>query len=165
MSPPIVIEIAGKPVGKGRGRVGVNKHTGRAVVFTPTSTRQWEGWARKAAQDAMAGRPPLDCPVAVTVRAFLAVPPSWPAWKREAALAGRVLPTTAPDKDNIEKACLDACNGVVYRDDCLVAQGGCIKRYSERPRVVIEVLPIADAAPAQVKRQGELPAPLFASAV
>lgn len=36
------------------------------------------------------------------------------------ALAGYILPAVKPDADNLAKAALDACNGIIWRDDALI---------------------------------------------
>jgi Holliday junction resolvase RusA-like endonuclease len=51
---------------------------------------------------------------------------------RASALAGEVFPTVKPDADNVLKAILDACNGVVYLDDKQVVKLSMMKRYGER---------------------------------
>lgn len=131
---PIVVELAGVPEGKGRPRFA--RKTGHA--YTPAKTRSYEGALRLAAQDAMAGAIPLLGPVRVTVDAHFPVPQSWSAKKRAAALLGATRPTTRPDWENIAKM-LDAFNEVVWRDDAQVVEGRITKRYSDRPRLRIEV--------------------------
>ncbi len=132
---PIIIELAGEPKGKGRPRF-VRK-TG--IAFTPTATRNYEAGLRLAAQDAMAGRAPLDGPVIVTIDAFFPVPASWSRKKREAALAGSLLPQSKPDLDNLMKG-LDSLNEVVFRDDKQITDATVRKRYSDRPRLRIEII-------------------------
>ena len=58
------------------------------------------------------------------------------------------LSTKRPDIDNLAaKAALDACNGVVWRDDSQVVDMTLMKRYSLKPRIEITVTPIrAEAA-------------------
>ena len=150
----IRITIAGHPVGKGRART-VRTRDGRVMSFTPERTRRWEENARLQAQTCMAGRSPLTGPVALRVCAYLAVPSSWPAWKREAALHGHVRPTGKPDLDNILKAAKDAMNGVLWIDDAQVVLVVTDKVYSDTPRVEIQV-DVLDAAPSQITRKGDV---------
>ena len=114
----ILIVVPGHPVGKGRARSAVlygkngepikSKKTGRILTthYTPEKTRTWEGMARSAALDAMRDQrrdyTPLDCPVRLSLIITHAVPDSWPQWKRELALAGKIEPTVKPDADNVE---------------------------------------------------------------
>lgn len=150
----ITIEITGHPVAKGRGRVG-KLANGRPTVFTPTKTRKWESDARLMARRAMAGKPPISGPVRCSIRAFFTPPTSWPAWKREAAIAGRVAHTAKPDADNITKAAKDALNGIVWLDDAQVVQSWVSKLYGDTPRVLIEVEPMKAVA-CQVTRRDQL---------
>ena len=56
-----------------------------------------------------------------------------------ASLAG--MPhTSKPDGDNLEKAVLDAMNGVVYHDDRLVWQSARVKVYGAENSVFVSLL-------------------------
>ena len=92
---------------------------------------------------------PLTGPVALRLCVYLAVPSSWPAWKRQAALRGHVRPTGKPDLDNILKAAKDAMNGVLWVDDAQVVLVVTDKAYSDTPRVEIQAETIY-AAPNQI---------------
>lgn len=133
----IVIELVGVPCGKGRPRF--MRSTGHA--YTPAKTRNYETNLRLAAQDVMAGAPPLDGPLSVTVNALFPVPQSWPKKKQAQALAGEVRPTTKPDADNLLKV-LDALNEVVFRDDKQVVDARVVKSYSARPCMRVEIMPV-----------------------
>lgn len=150
MEPFAVIEVPGPPVAKGRARTTVVRGRGGRVVttktgapmvkhYTPEKTRQWEKAARTVAQIVMRGRKPSTEPLAVTIIAILPVPPSWPAWKQAAALAGHIAATNKPDLDNIVKAAKDALNGVVWVDDAQAIGERTLKRYGDNPRVIIKV--------------------------
>lgn len=131
------IDVTGHPKGKGRGRA-VNTASG-ARIYTPAETRQWEQDARTEARATMDGREPFSGPCWLGVKAVFPVPRSWPAWKREAALAGDVLHTSTPDADNVAKIAQDALNGIVFVDDGLVATSVVEKVFGDRPGVFIEV--------------------------
>lgn len=133
----ITIIVPGDPVAKGRGRA-VRTKAGIRVV-TPTKTRAWETYAGLCAKYAMGGLEPLSGPLWCSIRAHVGIPDSWPDWKRDAALEGEILPTGKPDLDNLIKAVLDACNGIVWRDDAQITTGNASKEYSSDPRVHIEV--------------------------
>ena len=130
----IVVELAGTPLGKGRPRF--QRATGRA--YTPEKTRNFETNLKLAAQDVMAGRPPLEGPLFVHVYAHLPIPQSWSAKKRNLAMSGITRPTTRPDWENLAKM-LDAFNQVVWVDDAQIVEGVIIKRYSDLPRLRVEV--------------------------
>lgn len=129
---PIVIELPGPPQGKARARVT------RFGTYTPAKTRAYEAALAWRAKTAMAGRPPLDGPLAVRVKAYMPIPRSWSKKKQAAALAGTIRPISKPDWDNLAKAC-DALNGIVWTDDARVVDGAVHKVYSDRPRLRVEV--------------------------
>lgn len=147
----IIIEITGKPVAKGRGRIGMVKD--RPMIFTPQKTRQWERDARTEARQVMGPRRPLPGPLLVSVDIVMPIPKSWPRWKRDAAIAGRVAPTTKPDADNCVKAVKDAFNGIVWLDDCQIVEVVARKRYDEAPAVRVRVRPATDRISAQETKQ------------
>lgn len=91
------------------------------------------------AADAMAGRPPLLGPVAITVLAVLPIAKSWTKLDKAAALSGYKLPVGRPDLDNVVKLILDGCNGIVWGDDSQVTQTISRKIYGDTPRTVLTV--------------------------
>lgn len=156
----IFIEIAGVAVGKGRPKArGVHTKDGRdfVQVYTPGKTRRWESSVRAIAQEVMGERAPLETPIAIRYVVYVAPTPSWPEWKRQAALQGIIRPTTKPDLKNIKASIEDAFNGVVFRDDSLIVEErSTVKVYDLRSRIEVTVWPLA-SAPAQIKRKGDLP--------
>lgn len=134
MSAPIVIRLDGEPEGKGRPRFA--RATGHA--YTPAATRKYESALRLAGQDAIGRRAPIDGALSVVVEARFPVPASWSGKKRRAALAGLVLPTIAPDADNLLKM-LDALNMVVWRDDRQIVEATVRKVYADKPALVVMV--------------------------
>ena len=137
----IVVELPGEPIGKGRPRFRpVTTKTGRSFVnaYTPAKTRSYERALAITAKTAMRGQRPLSGPLAVTVTAFMTIPASWSAKKRDAALAGAVRPGR-PDVDNIFKGAADALNGIVFDDDSQIVDARIMKVYAESPLLRIEV--------------------------
>jgi Holliday junction resolvase RusA-like endonuclease len=135
----IEFHVPGAPVGKGRPRIGrVGAH---ARMFTPAKTVSYELTVALAAQQAMFGRPLFDGAVSVAMAINCPIPASWSKRKQKDALHGRILPTTKPDIDNVEKSIFDALTGVVWRDDVQVVRVMKSKRYAETPgvRVWIDV--------------------------
>lgn len=131
--------VPGEPVGKGRPRAF---RAGAGVrMFTPEKTARYENLVAMAAQEAMAGRAPMEGAVAVGM-VFVTVPPaSWSMKKRNQALDGQIRPTTKPDCDNVLKAIADACNGIVWRDDKQITDVAIRKRYGMRPMAQVIVQP------------------------
>ena len=133
----IIIEIDGKPVAKGRGRIG-KLADGRATIFTPTATRQNENLIKMAAMEAMGDRDPIEGAVEVFVHVYLAYPN---ASKKKLAemVAGRIRPCTKPDIDNYVKSALDGINTIVFKDDNQVVSLHAHKVYRSKPSMRIEV--------------------------
>lgn len=147
--PPLLIVIPGDPVAKGRPRVRIGKIGGRSVpmLYAPKETQDYEDKIRQHARralnalnDNLSKFYPIDeRPIGLLVRAYLEIPKSWPKKDVLAALRGEIYPLSKPDHDNFMKMASDALNGLVYRDDSLVTDSHQIKRYSENPRMEIEV--------------------------
>lgn len=148
---PIVIEMAGRPRGKGAGRAAVTPH-GFAHVYTDPKTRSYESQLRFAAQQAMAGANPTAQPIAVHIDVRLQIPNSWSKKKRAGALAGVVAATTKPDCNNFSKA-LDALNGIIWVDDRQIVDERIQKRYAEQPGLTIKVWTVVPPPPAVVSRK------------
>ena len=141
----VTVIIAGPAVAKGRPRV-----TRKGFVYTPAATRKYEAYGRLAAQEAMVDRAPISVPVKAQISVDLPVPQSWSAKRQAAALAGYIRPTSRPDTDNYVKTALDAINGIVVADDCLVVELAAEKRYARVPQLTIAVTPLPAVA-AQTK--------------
>jgi Holliday junction resolvase RusA-like endonuclease len=111
-------------------------------MFTPVKTVGYENQVAHYAYQAMniSGHKPMEGPLRLHVIAVFPKPASWS--KKKAAEI--VWHTGKPDGDNILKACGDALNGIVWRDDSQVAHASIIKAYSEDStaclRVTIEPL-------------------------
>ena len=114
------ITIPGRPVPKGRPRVG---RSGRKyVVYTPRKTRDYEqavGFTARAAC-----KVPMEGPVAVKIRLY---------FKKK----GRI-----PDCDNCAKSILDGLSKIAYGDDRQV-QHLEVDIYRETPeRAEVELMPL-----------------------
>jgi Holliday junction resolvase RusA-like endonuclease len=145
----IQFTIPGQPVGKARhrsaplmrgGKPVVARETGRPVIvnYAPETAVAYEKTVGKAGLAAMVGRPPLQGPLGVNLFIGVQIPQSWSQKKQRAALAGELLPTTKPDKDNVIKAVYDGLNGVVWVDDVQIVNGMQVKRYVATPCVSVE---------------------------
>lgn len=131
----VSLVIDGIPVPKGRPRF-----TRQGFAYTPQKTREYEKMVADIARKIMSGKPPLDFPVKVLAVAYMPMPKM--SMKKTAdAVAGYILPAKKPDIDNLAKAALDACNGIIWRDDALICSLLVKKRYAVRPRLEIKVVP------------------------
>lgn len=119
----ITIIIPGQPIGKGRPRFG----NGR--TYTPAKTESWTKEAfyhirQQTEERGITGPVSVDW-VAVFERPKRMLAKKWPN-RRE-------LHTVKPDRDNVDKAILDALTkSGVLKDDCQVTDGAIRKRYADR---------------------------------
>lgn len=136
----LCFELEGKPQHKGRHRSTIRWKDGKPFIFNypDPATESYESVLKEYAALMMRHREPTTRPVALLVHAFREIPQSWSEHDRTAALAGAIRPTSRPDWDNYGKI-TDALNGVVWHDDSQVVHGTCIKEYSDRPALRIEV--------------------------
>ena len=144
MSRKIEFFVPGTPVGKGRPRAA--RRGAGVVMFTPEKTAGYEALVAAMASNAMRAHQLLDGPLEAVLEMRFPVPASWSKAKRARALAGVEWHTSKPDADNVAKAVLDACNGVVFRDDSQVVILIATKAFSEAPgvRVVIREVQTAE---------------------
>ena len=116
--------VPGNPVPKARPRVTM-KAGQKPRAYTPKRTKFWESQVQDAAKAAMQGRNPLEGPLGVELWLYRSD-------KRRV------------DADNMEKAILDACNKIVWLDDCQVVNMNRYKRYDRRnPRAIVRVWTVA----------------------
>ena len=132
----VIIEVPGKPQGKGRPRASVVG--GHARMYTPAGTAAYENRIMLCYQQRHAGVRFVP-PIILEVNAYFAIPKSYP--KKKAALCSQNIlrPTCKPDMDNIVKAVADALNGVAYRDDSAIVELRVAKRYGSPERLVVRV--------------------------
>lgn len=130
----LTFTIPGPPRGKGRPRF--SRKSGS--TYTDAQTASYENLVALAAREAMAGAPPITGPVSLAVVGYFLIPASLSAKKRT-ALQG-AWHSKKPDADNLLKAVLDGCNGVLFVDDAQVCRLHVSKVYDERPRVEIVVV-------------------------
>lgn len=135
-----VLTIPGPPHGKGRPRV-----TRRGHVFTPKKTREWQDNAVKALQ-AQWSDDTLSKPLRVDVLGIKQRPKRL---QRRKDPPGLIWRTAKPDRDNVDKAALDALvKAGIIKDDIYVVCGQATSWYAEKegsPRTVI----ILSDAPAE----------------
>ena len=136
-------ELDGEPGHKGRPRARiVSPRDGRPSFihfYAEPATAAYEKTLSEYVGLLMRHREPTLQPVALLIHAYLKVPKSWGPTDRAKAFAGNIRPGSKPDFDNFAKSCCDAMNGIVWRDDAQVVDGRCIKLYSARPALRVEV--------------------------
>ncbi len=134
MSLAVYFVVDGPAVGKGRPRVSTIG--GRPRMYTPAKTVAWERRISLAAAGAMGTSKPSDYMWSVRIVVIAAIPSSWPKWRQELARRNGEAPGK-PDLDNVAKAVLDACNGIVYIDDKQVCRLTVERRFGAHPRVEV----------------------------
>lgn len=139
--------IPGDPIAKARPEAA--SWGGKARVYTPTRSKNFEYLVKLAAQEHMGTRTPLDVPLLIGIGYYLSIPASASLVRQQEMRDGRRMPTTKPDLDNLVKATLDGMNKVVYRDDVYICDLIVSKRYSAEPctLVRVEVLDAVSARP------------------
>ena len=151
MSRKIEFFVPGTPVGKGRPRA--TRRGAGVVMFTPEKTADYEALVAATAAAALAGgmrigtSQLLDGPLAAMLEMQFPVPASWSKARRARALAGVEWHISKPDADNVAKAVLDACNGVVFRDDAQVVMLTATKQFSETPGVRVVIREVQNERP------------------
>lgn len=129
--------IPGKAIGKGRPRFA--RRGAHMVAYSPEKTVSYELLVRLAASEAMGDGQPIKGACTCNIDIRIVPPASWSKKRQEAALAGELYPMVKPDLDNVAKAILDACNGIVWADDKQVVELRITKRYAHRDSVLVQV--------------------------
>ena len=149
MNRKIEFFVPGTPVGKGRPRAA--RRGAGVVMFTPEKTAGYEALVAATAAAALAcdalAHQLLDGPLEAVLEMRFPAPASWSKAKRARALAGAEWHTSKPDADNVAKAILDACNGVVFRDDAQVVVLIATKAFSEEPGVRVVIREVQNERP------------------
>jgi len=99
-------------------------------TYTPQGTLDYEKLIAEHAKVAMFGKTMFSCPVETEITFVLkGEGGSWPTSRLDG------------DADNLEKAVLDALNGIVFEDDKLVVRSIREKRCGMEPSIYIRVAP------------------------
>jgi len=149
----LAFTIEGAAVPKERARVVTNH--GKRRAYTPKRTKTYADQVTGAGRCAMEGYVPMSGPVEATIQFVIAVPRSWPKWKREAALAGAIAPTERPDVDNLAKNVLDALNKIAFYDDSQITRKILTKEYGETAVTAVRLRRLGQL-PHSVKRRDYL---------
>lgn len=136
MNDGINFTVLGEPVGKARVRVT------RFGNYTPEATVLYENlvkteYRRQCGDKRFAD----DQPLYLQVKGYYTIPASATKKKKALMLEGKLRPMKKPDWDNVGKVVSDALNQIAYRDDVQVVDSRVIKFYSDRPRVMIKIMP------------------------
>lgn len=122
----------------GHARVHEVTHTGKGPTRKPHPIAAFKAAVMHAAQDAYSG-PPLDGPLRMDV-VFVMPRPKVKVWKTKPM--PRYRHTGKPDRDNLDKAVMDALKGLVWVDDSQVCDGRIQKFVAsgyEQPHVEVRI--------------------------
>lgn len=122
---------------KGKGRPRVNSYTG--VVYTPTTTKDYEYLVEQYFLLKYPKFKPLEGRLAVNIKAIFSIPKSTKKQDIEKMLENSISPTKKPDIDNIVKIILDAMNKFAFKDDTQITKLSVEKVYGEEEKVVISI--------------------------
>ena len=134
--------IYGEPVPQGRpkfARIGNHVH-----AYDPEKSKTYKQLVRFWVTQHLKkidGWKPLENALCVDLTFYMGIPSSWSKKKRVGASQGQIRPTTKNgDIDNMVKAILDANNGLLWVDDCIITDLTARKRYTgDLARVVIKI--------------------------
>ena len=126
--------VPGQPKGKGRPRFDSSGH-----AYTPQATREYEDLVRSCALNSGVYMIPKGVPVRVKLHCYYAIPVSWSKGRKLDADAGKLVPVTKPDADNILKVICDSLNGIAWWDDAQITEATVLKSYSNHPRVYVKI--------------------------
>lgn len=140
-SDPIRVVIPGPPraLGRQRHRIVRPKNKPEFISnYMDTESANVQSIMRDFAFQQMNGHAPFEGPVDLRFVAYVPIAASWSKKKQEAARLDQIRPAGRPDFDNYVKM-IDAFKKILWRDDGQITDGWVLKRYSDRPRVVVEV--------------------------
>ncbi len=120
--------VNGRPVGQPRHRVGAPRRGSggkgnRSYVPEDHPVHAWKAQVTLAARAAYGPRPPVVGPLAVDVLFVMPRP-------KYLGVGGRAWFPRTPDRDNLDKALLDACKNILWADDAQVVDGHVAKVYA-----------------------------------
>lgn len=125
-------EIIGKPIGKGRPRLG------KYSTYTPKKTADYEKLVKWTFTNKFKNFKKIEGPVKAKIIAVFEPAPSLSKKKKE-ELLHKINYTKKPDADNIAKIILDSLNGLAYKDDNQVTALLVLKDYGIENKVIVEL--------------------------
>jgi Holliday junction resolvase RusA-like endonuclease len=124
-----VFDVLGDPKGQPRPRAFYNKKTGRAAVYEKGTAEAWKSDIAVAARSFLPASP-IEGPVRLDITFVFSRPQRL---MRAKDPEGMIPHTAKPDRDNLDKAVMDALTNIgMFRDDSLVCSGLIEKFYSKK---------------------------------
>lgn len=128
----VEFEILGKPIGKGRPRLG------KWGTYTPKATANYETLVKFNFTNLFSNFEPMQGPIKAEIIAIFTIPKSYSKKKAE-EIGKKPVYTKKPDCDNVAKIILDSLNGLAYQDDSQVYNLKVIKRYGNQEKVIVKI--------------------------
>ena len=128
----IKLTVPGTPTPKGRPRLG------RYGTYTPQKTVDYENLIKQHWNIQYGSAVPLEGPLEARITFIFEVPKSWSKRKKELALERYTPHTSRPDLDNLIK-CLDALNGLAFKDDSQISSLTADKCYGASAMMILEL--------------------------
>ena len=141
------IVIYGEPIPQGRPKFA--SFGGHVHAYDPAKSKNYKQLVRfwvtqylKKIDDWK----PFENALCVDLTFYMGIPSSWSKQKRIQASQGVIRPIVRNgDIDNMVKAILDANNGLLWVDDCIITDLSARKRYTgELARVVIKITEVKE---------------------
>ncbi|WP_263987246.1 RusA family crossover junction endodeoxyribonuclease [Limosilactobacillus fermentum] len=135
----MIFEFDIEPVEQARPRA---TRFGKSIrIYDPKKVTVFKRQLGRLARQAMQERclKPFDGELTVRFEFYRPVQASISRKERDRRLSGVHRPTVKPDLSNYIKALEDGLNGIIWIDDNRIVQIVAEKKYSDRPRIVIEV--------------------------
>jgi Holliday junction resolvase RusA-like endonuclease len=138
---PMRVTVPGEPMGKQRPRRASNiKGT-----YTPAKTVNYETYVKELFTIAYPDFEPMTGAVGFRIAAYLKIPESKSKRKKGLMVLDEVKATKIPDLDNVLKIIMDALEGLAYLDDKQVISAFIHKKWSNKPRVDINIYDLEKA--------------------
>lgn len=128
--------IPGNPISQGRPRAA--KRGKKIIMYDPKESKDYKRYVAMIAKQ-HAPNNLLEGALGVKLKIYRQIPKSTTKKDRELYNAGIKRPTVKSDIDNYTKSILDACNGIIYKDDSQIVGLWAEKYYSDEPRAEIEI--------------------------
>lgn len=139
----ITFEVVGEPVAQARPRIVRTKSGIRGI--DPAKSKNYKTWVKFCALNAFRKletkntKKLLKSPLKVKLLIYRSIPKSDNKKLKNKKQNNDVLPIVKPDIDNVFKAVTDALTGIIWQDDKQIVNAEIAKRYSDVPRVEVEI--------------------------
>ncbi len=84
---------------------------------------------------------PIEGPVQLDITFVMPIPKGTSAIKTRQMINGVIFPIKRPDLDNLSYLVVNAFKGIVYEDDSQIVDLNLHKRYGEKPKTIVKVIP------------------------